>query len=212
MSAIKVMLVDDHQLLVDGFKATLREFGINVVEAITSADKIRESYKRAKPDVLVLDVRFSSGENGLDLCEKIMAENKNARVVILSQFDQDYIVERSYKVGALAFVKKDEDVKYLIEAISSAKDGKEYFTPSIAQRLARLSTIVVQPLKVLDKKELAVFILVADGMNHIEAANELNLSIKTIGNLLRNIKSKLNIERTAEFTKLAIKYDLINLD
>lgn len=208
----KVILVDDHKLLIEGFKSALQEFGIDVIQSLTSTDGVIESFKKLKPDVLVLDIRFSGEDNGLNLCSRMIAENDEAKIVILSQFDQDYIIQKAYKMGALSFVNKDEDIKYLVEAICAAKEGKEYFTPAIAQRLARLSTIEVQPLKVLDDKELALFKLIADGKTNNEAAEELGVSTKTIGNFIRNIKSKLNISRTAEFTKMAIKYNLTSFD
>ncbi len=210
---IKVMMVDDHQLVIDGFEASLSKFDIKVVKSLTSLENVREIYCKVSPDVLVLDVRFD-GENktGLDACEEIMAMTNDAKIVILSQFDHVYVVQKAYSVGALAFVKKDSEINTLVEAIKMARQGKKYFSPQMAQKLARLAVDNKEPLQVLSERELTIFKMVADGDNNNEIAEKVNLTPKTVGKIIFDIKEKLSIDRAAEFTKMAIKYQILELD
>ncbi|WP_020405012.1 response regulator [Hahella ganghwensis] len=209
--SISVILADDHRLLVEGFKIALSDFGIDVVKSFEAPDGVIDAYKKLKPDVMVLDIRFTGNMNGLELCSQIRKNDPNARIVMLSQFDQEDVIQSAYEVGAKAFIKKDDDVEFLVEAIRHAAAGENYFSPEVAQKLARMS-ISPSPSKILDEKELNVFRLVANGMTNPEIAEELAVSLKTISKLTVSIKNKLGISRSAEFTKLAIKYNLIKLD
>ncbi len=200
--------------MVEGFRLTLQSDEIEVVDVTYTLDNLPERFKASNADVLVIDVRFegTGGQTGLDVCEKILAKSKNARIVVFSQFDDEWIVERTYKLGVLAFVRKDENTDVLIEAIKSAHSGKEFFSPVVAQLLAWTSVKAPSPTRLLDEKELKVFTLIADGLSVSDAADKMNLSYKTVSNMVKSVKQKLNIESFADFTKLAIKFGLTNLD
>ncbi|MBC7999320.1 MAG: response regulator transcription factor [Leptolyngbya sp.] len=212
--SIKVFLADDHQLLVEGFRLTLKNYQIHVVEVAYSLDDLPRRFAESHADVLVIDVRFqgADGQTGLDVCETILAKGKNTKIVVFSQFDDQWIIEKTYKLGVLAFVRKDENTDVLVEAIKTAHSGKEFFSPVVAQLLAWVSVKAPSPARLLDAKELKVFTLIADGLSVSDAAEAMNLSYKTVSNVVKSVKQKLNIESFADFTKLAIKFGLTNLD
>lgn len=208
---IKVFLADDHRLLVAGFRDVLKDYGIDVVDVAYSLDGLIERVLEVKPDVLVIDVRFDSkgcGENGLDACEKLLARNPSAKIIVFSQFDDEYIIERSYKLGVLAFVRKDESIEVLNEAIVTVAKGNEYFSPEIARLLARSVVKDHNPNKLLDENEKRAFALLADGASLAEIADAMNVSVKTAGMLTRSGKVKLDVESQADITKLAIRYGI----
>lgn len=131
---IKVFLADDHRLLVAGFRDVLKDYGIDVVEVAYSLDGLIDRFLEVKPDVLVIDVRFDSkgcGENGLDVCEELLARDPSAKIIVFSQFDDQYIIERSYKLGVLAFVRKDESTEVLNEAINTVARARNTFPPRL---------------------------------------------------------------------------------
>ena len=209
--SVKVFLADDHQLLVAGFCDVLKDYEIDVVEVAYSTEGLVERVLKVRPDVLVIDVRFDSkgcGENGLDVCEDLLARDPAAKIIVFSQFDDQYIIERSYKLGVLAFVRKDESADVLNEAIMTVAQGKEYFSPEIARLLAWSAVKDKSPSKLLDENEMQVFTLAADGALLTEIASEMDLSTKTVGGLMKNIKTKLDIESQADITKLAIRYGI----
>lgn len=211
---IRVFLADDHRLMVEGFRHTLKDYGVDVVEVAYSLEDLPKRFATSRADVLVIDVRFEGAEgfNGLDVCEKILFEEKTAKIVVFSQFDDEWIVEKTYKLGALAFVRKDENTDVLVDAIKTAHKGKEFFSPVVAQLLAWTSIKAPSPTRLLDEKELKVFTLIADGLSVSEVAEAIGMSYKTISNIVRTVKHKLNVDSFADFTKLAIKFGLTNLD
>lgn len=212
---LRVFLADDHRLLVEGFRHALKDMNVDVVEVAYSLDGLVDRYFEIKPDVLVIDVRFENRSNaptGLDACKEILARDSSARIVVLSQFDDPYLIESTYKMGVLAFVRKDENPEVLFKAISTVARGEEFFSPAGAQLLALSAVRDKNPAKHLDAKELEVFRLTADGKSIMEIAAEISMSTKTVGNMLRSIKSALGIENQAEFTKLGVRYGLTDLD
>ncbi len=201
--------------MVEGFKSALTNFGIEVIDVAYTLDGLAKRFAEVCPDVLVIDVRFSNKDSqltGLDVAEEILAGNPGAKIVVFSQFDDEHIIEKTYKLGILAFVKKDENIDALVEAIETASKGKEFFSPAVAQQLAWLSVKAQNPTRVLNDKELRAFKLIADGASISDVAKEMDLSTKTVGNIVKNVKHKLHIDNPADFTKLAIKFGLTNLE
>jgi two-component system invasion response regulator UvrY len=211
---IKVLLADDHHLMMEGFRITLKEWDIDVIETAYKLDGLSDLFFQIKPDVLVIDLRFEFNKSldGLDLCEEILAKDPAAKIVVFSQFDDEYIIEKTYKIGALAFIRKDENTDVLVEAIKQASQGKVFFSPAIAQRLALSVVTDKNPAKLLDEKELRVFKLIADGASLNDIAEDLDFSTKTGSTVIKSIKQKLNIDNSAEFTKLAIKFGITDLE
>lgn len=212
---IRVFLADDHRLLVEGFRHALKDYGIDVVEVAYNLDGLIDRVLAVKSDVLVIDVRFdsrSASENGLDVCEELLSRDPSAKIVVFSQFDDQYIIEKSYKLGVLAFVRKDESTDVLNDAIRTVAGGREFFSPEIAQLLAWSAVKESNPNKLLDEKELRVFTFTADGASLSDVAQAMDLSTKTVSTLLKSVKFKLGIENQADFTKLAIRFGITTLD
>ena len=213
---ISVLFSDDHPLLRAGFTMTLSlEPGIEVVGESDTALNAIEEYKRLKPDVTVMDILFSGHTTtGLDALKKILEYDSRAAVVVLSQHDQPNLIRESYQIGAKSFIPKDAEPEILIKAIKLAAEGKEYFLPGIAEKLAILSTQVEEksPQEILTKREYAVYCLVAEGKTSPEMAEILGVSVKSVANALYNLRKKLGITRNAEIAKHAIKHGVIELE
>ena len=207
---IRVMLADDHPIVMTGFAMSLSAEGMQVVGQAKTPQEAAEMYARDKPDVLVIDIRFGTELTGLDAARGILATFPDARIVFLSQFDQDSLIKETYKLGARAFVTKDCDPADLATAVRHAAEGRLYFLPQIAERLAKMSVRGdVSPQSQLDQRGLEIFKLMAEGLTNAEIAEKLNLSTKTISNISQSIKEKLGVDRQAYITKLAVKYGLI---
>ena len=207
---IRVMLADDHPIVMTGFAMSLAGFGMDVVGQAKSPDEAAALYAELKPDVLVLDIRFGTELTGLDAAQGILRRFPAAKIVFLSQFDQDSLIKETYRLGARAFVTKDCDPADLATAVRHAHAGQLYFLPQIAERLAKLSVRGdASPQSQLDARGLEIFKLMAEGLTNAEIAEKLNLSTKTISNASQAIKEKLGVHRQAYITKLAVKYGLI---
>ena len=207
---IHVVLADDHPLLMAGFAMSLSDYGIRVIGQAKTPDDAVVQYLKLKPDVLVLDIRFGEKLSGLNAAKELLEKDGTAKIVFLSQFDQDSLIKEAYRLGGYAFVTKDRDAQELADAIRHAADGKTYFLPQVAERLANLAVRGdSSPQSQLEEREVEIFTLMAQGLTNVEIADRLNLSPKTISNVSQSVKEKLGIHRPADITRLAVKHGLI---
>ncbi|MCU6500207.1 response regulator transcription factor [Rugamonas sp. A1-17] len=210
MKKIRVMLADDHPIVMTGFAMSLEGQGLHVVAQARTPEEALEQYQRHKPDVAVLDIRFGDQLTGLDVARQILAQSPDAAIVFLSQFDQDSLIKETYRLGGRAFMTKDCDPADLAAAVRRAHDGELYFLPQIAERLANLSVRGdASPQSQLDERALEIFTLMAEGLTNAEIAEKLDVSTKTISNISQAVKEKLGVHRPAYITRLAVKYGLI---
>ncbi len=207
---IRVMLADDHPIVMQGFALSLAGPDIDVVAQEKTPQEALDSFAALQPDVAVLDIRFGEQLTGLDVAKRMLAIQPDARIVFLTQFDQDSLVKEGYRIGARAFITKDCDPEELVAAIRRAHEGELYFMPRIAERLASLSVKGdVSPQSLLDDRSLEIFTLMAEGLTNVEIAERLAVSSKTISNTSQAIKDKLGIHRAADITRLAVRHGLI---
>lgn len=211
MNAVRVLLADDHPLIIEGLAAALKRLGVKVVGHALTAREVVDKFRRSKPDVLLLDVRFGPGPSGLDVARDVLAADPGARIVFYSQFDQNEVIREAYRLGGAAFITKDTAPDVLARAIEQAHAGKTFFLPEIAERLALLGVMGdSSPRAVLDARELEVFIRLARGLTNNEIAAEMNFSAKTIGAIGQAVREKLGVLRAADMTRLAVRYGIID--
>jgi len=210
MNKIKVLLADDHPVVMGGFAMALGGFGIDVVGQARTPTEAVDAYQALAPDVAILDIRFGEQLTGMDAAREILAKAPKANIVFLTQFDQDALVKEAYRIGARALVTKDCDPSELATAVQHAAQGKLYFMPAIAERLASLSVLGEQsPQALLDERSLEIFKLMAEGLTNAEIADRLGVSSKTISNSSQAIKDKLGVERAADITRLAVRHGVL---
>lgn len=210
MKKIRVMLADDHPIVMTGFAMSLTGQGLDVVAQARTPEEALEQHKRLAPDVIVLDIRFGDQLTGLDVAKQILAQAPSAAIVFLSQFDQDSLIKETYRLGGRAFMTKDCDPTDLAAAVRRAHEGELYFLPHIAERLANLSVRGdASPQSQLDERALEIFTLMAEGLTNAEIAEKLDVSTKTISNISQAVKEKLGVHRPAYITRLAVKHGLI---
>jgi len=211
---VALLIAEDHLFFINGIMHSLEDTDIQVVGHVTEADAIMSAFAELKPDVLLCDIKFGENLNGFDKAEELLVSFPDAKVIFLSQFDQDQMIEEAYKRGAKAFLPKSVDSDELIDAIKAVASGELYFTKENAVKLAKLAYNKEGDIKglneILTQKEIEILKLLAEGHTEREAAALLSCSLKTITNGKASIKHKLNIEKVASMTKLALKYGLID--
>ncbi|MGV7209282.1 response regulator transcription factor [Oxalobacteraceae bacterium A2-2] len=207
---IRVLLADDHPIVMTGFAMSLQGQGLDVVGQARTPQEAVQQYDALGPDVAVLDLRFGEQLTGLDVAKQILAAHPGAAIVFLSQFDQDALIKESYRIGGRAFITKDCDPADLAAAVRRAHQGELYFLPAIAERLANLSVRgELSPQSQLDERALEIFTLMAEGLTNAEIAEKLDVSTKTISNISQAVKEKLGVHRPATITRLAVRHGLI---
>ncbi len=210
MIPIRVLIADDHPLIVEGLATALARFGISVVAHVHAANELLAAYDRAAPDVVVLDIRFGEAASGLDAARAVLAKHPQAAIVFYSQFDQDELVREAYRLGGLGFVTKNQEAALLAEAVNFASRRETFFLPEIANRLALMGVRGDDsPMAKLDAREMEVFRRIAQGQTNVEIAESMELSPKTISNVSQAIKERLGVHRPADIARLALRHKLI---
>jgi DNA-binding NarL/FixJ family response regulator len=200
---IRLLLVDDHEVLRIGLRTLFSEAGgFQVVgEADTVAAAVTEA-ARLNPDVVLMDVRLPDG-SGVEACRTIRAAQPATRVLFLTSFADDDAVLATILAGADGFLLKEVSGDHLLDAVKTVAGGRSILDPAVTQRvLARMKSLSV-PAKeekgeALSPQEQRVLALVAEGLTNKEIASSLNLSEKTVGNYLGNIFQKLQVTRRAQ--------------
>lgn len=210
MSNLNVLLVDDHSVVRMGFKMLIdSEKDMQVIaEAETGEDGIIK-FQEIKPDVIVMDITMP-GIGGLEAIERIIAKDKNAKILVLSAHEDSVHPKRVLSAGAIGYLTKRSAAEELINAIRTVGSGKKYIESSVAQKLAitQLSG-ENDPTEVLSDREFEVFISLAKGKSTNEIADTMCLSPRTVGTHLYNIKQKLNANNSAEIALIAIRCGLL---
>jgi len=200
---LRVMLVDDHQLVRDGLRSVLeRQVDFDVVAEAASADEAVRMAHKARPDVVVMDVRLG-GKSGIEATREIRSVRPRTRVLMLTSFADDEALYASVLAGASGFVLKQVRLDSLLRAIRAVGSGENLISTEEVQtvmtRLNRGKHMYADSrLESLTPQEDRVLGLIAEGRTNREIAVELGLAEKTVKNYLSNILSKLEVQRRAQ--------------
>ncbi|MEY2928466.1 response regulator transcription factor [Candidatus Methylopumilus rimovensis] len=211
MSQIKILLVDDHAVVRMGFKMLIEaEADIKVIGEAESGEVAVKLFQELKPDIIIMDITMP-GIGGLEAIDRIMAKDKNTKILVLSAHEDSVHPKRVLNAGAMGYLTKRSAAEELIKAIKSIHQGKRYLEPNIAQQMAitQLSG-ETNPVEILSDREFEVFMALAKGKSTNEIADTLCLSPRTVGTHLYNIKQKLNANNSAEIALIAIRCGLID--
>lgn len=211
MSQIKILLVDDHAVVRMGFKMLIEaEADIKVIGEAESGEVAVKLFQELKPDIIVMDITMP-GIGGLEAIDRIMAKDKNTKILVLSAHEDSVHPKRVLNAGAMGYLTKRSAAEELIKAIKSIYQGKRYLEPNIAQQMAitQLSG-ETNPVEILSDREFEVFMALAKGKSTNEIADTLCLSPRTVGTHLYNIKQKLNANNSAEIALIAIRCGVID--
>lgn len=207
---IRVMLVDDHQVVRMGFRLLLQGDGnMEVVAEAGSGEDAVRLYAEHQPDVVVMDLSMP-GMGGMEAVRRIKAHDPKARILALSAHEDTAHPRRVLEAGALGYLSKRGAPEILLEAVTQIAQGKRYLDAVIAQKLA-LSQLdgASNPVEALSEREFEVFLQLAKGLSVAQIAELLSLSPSTVGTHLYNIKQKLNAGNQAELTLIALQWGLI---
>ena len=215
---IRILIVDDHQILREGLKALLaKEPDMEVVAEAEEGREALELARRLEPQVVILDITLP-GLNGIELTRQILAENAEARVVALSIHTEQTYVSEMLSAGARAYLPKDTAFSELAKAVHAVVEGQVYLAPSVTGNLVKdylykISEGTSRPIShKLSPREREVLQLLAEGMSAKEIAAFLHISRKTVESHRRRIMDKLGIQNIAQLTKFAIREGLTTLN
>ena len=201
--SLKVMLVDDHEVVRPGLRALIEaEEDIEVVAEADSGTKAVEVALSYKPRVVVMDVRMPEG-SGVEACREIRAADPDIQVIMLTSFSDDEALFNSIMAGAAGFVLKQIRGRDLVDAIRTVGAGQSLLDPGVTKRVLerlRKSTFDDKDPKLarLSPQEERILDMIGEGLTNREIAERINLSDKTVKNYVSTILQKLEVARRAE--------------
>ena len=200
---LKVMLVDDHEVVRQGLRALLEaEEDIEVVAEADSGTKAIEVATSYKPQVVVMDVRMPDG-SGVEACREIRDRDSDIQVIMLTSFSDDEALFNSIMAGAAGFVLKQIRGRDLVDAIRTVGAGQSLLDPGVTKRvLERLRKAKFDDkdpkLARLSPQEERILDMIGEGLTNREIAEKIHLSDKTVKNYVSTILQKLEVARRAE--------------
>ncbi|HFQ4943572.1 TPA: response regulator [Vibrio vulnificus] len=207
---IRVVIVDDHQVVLDGFMARLEmEPEIDVVGTASNGLEALDVVKQHKPDVVLMDISMPI-LNGIEATRMIKAEWPEAKILILTMHDNREYIMKVMQEGAVGYMLKEISAEKMVQAIKTVNQGSTYFCESVTQTLFTQEIVpAAQRPNPLSRREEAVLKLVAQGHSSKKIATLLEISYRTVETHRHNIKHKLDLNSTAELAKYALEQGLI---
>lgn len=204
---IRVLLVDDHTLVLDGLQARLElEPSIEVIGTANNGLEALEKAQTLHPDVVIMDMSMPV-LNGLEATKRFKSEQAEIKILMLSMhYEKEYILSL-IQSGANGYVLKDVSSEELIRAITTVNQGGTYFSSGASEVL--FTNSMNQPMnEELTKREKAVLKEIAKGLSNKEIAESLFISVRTVETHRQNLKNKLNLHSSASLIKYAIDHHL----
>lgn len=209
-----ILLVDDHKIMRDGLRAILGstpEFRV-VAEAESGSEAVQLA-RTCRPHLILMDLSLP-GLNGIEATIEILRSMPDARVVILSMYEDEESVVRAIRAGARGFVLKKASHSDLLDALRVVAKGGSYLSAQVSDKLLHRiqagnleSNANESPLAVLTPRESQVMRLIADGKTSKEVAVLLNLGHETVRSYRKSLMKKLGISNVAELTQLALRHN-----
>ncbi|MGI9015686.1 MAG: response regulator [Euzebya sp.] len=214
---LRVVLVDDHQIVIDGLKAMVSRHGDEVVVVGEASDREHALAVIATtdPDVVLLDVRLK-GESGLDLCRELISRDADRKVVFLTVYDDEQYLFQALRVGAAGFLLKRISGAELIEHLRHVAEGTVVIDPTLAGRVAssaaRLHAGEYWPgaRLGLTQRESEVLALLVTGMSNRAIAQRLVVSEETVKSHVRGVYRKLDVTDRAQAVAVALREGIMH--
>lgn len=213
MSGVRILLVDDHPIVREGYRRLLEQQpGFTVCAEASSAQEAYQAYRNAKPDVVIMDLHLP-GAGGIEAIRHIRQWDGAARVLVFTmQLGAAYAL-MAFEAGASGYVTKSSSPQELVRAVAAVGGGKRVLSEDISQaiaadRLAGGARMTDQ----LSTRESEILRLIAHGTADEEIAHLLHLSLKTVRNHHYAIKSKIGARNDAHLVWLAIGAGLVAID
>ncbi|HML20915.1 MAG TPA: response regulator transcription factor [Aggregatilinea sp.] len=216
-SRVRVVLVDDHQMVRQGLIFFLStQPGIEVAGQAASGEEALALVEELRPDVVLMDIVLP-GLGGIEALRQITETYPGINVIVLSSFIDDTKLKQAIQAGAAGYLMKDVDPEELAEAIHATQRGEMYLHPKAARRLAEMMRPGPDEQQepspeVLTERELQVLELVTRGLSNQEIATELNITLKTVKAHVSSILQKLGLENRVQATLYALRHQIVELD
>lgn len=213
---ITILIADDHAILREGLRGLLEEYDdIVVVGEATNGNETLDKTRQLKPTILLLDL-IMPGMGGVEVLETLATEELPTRTIVLTGVDDDELLMRSIKSGAMGYLVKDVASTQLVDAIRKVAEGGCWLPPDLTGKLFRGIAKKSQSdesakLSLLTARELEVLKLLGEAKSNAQIAEELFISEHTVKVHVSRILEKLGLSHRAEAVRFAIRCGLVQV-
>ena len=213
MSAIRIVLIEDHRVVSRGLRTYLESFDdIKVTGIAASGEEALKKLDEWSPDVVVMDLMMPGGMDGIETTRLVRSQFPHTRVVVLTASTDEARLIASLRAGAIGYVRKDAEPEVLLSAVRAAARGLSVIDPSVAGTTLLDLARGGPPEEELTERELTVLRQLAHGRTNREIADKLFISEETVKTHLGNILGKLQLTHRTQALIYALKRKLISLD
>lgn len=212
MGKIKIHLIDDHQIVIDGLLAVLKlEDDFEVVGFSLNGENVHERLTKNKADVLIMDINMPDID-GIDVLKEFQRKGMPCKTIVLSSYDDIKLIKEVLNLGVNGYLSKKCAGENIAEAIRKVHSGDQYFCDSIKDKMLTSfsdSNSTAEPKANITKRELEILQLVVKEFTTKEISEQLTISVNTIDTHRKNIMKKLKVKNTIGLVKYAIRHDLV---
>lgn len=217
MEKIKILIADDHMIFRQGLRLLLeKEKGIEVIGEAGDGSETISLAQRLNPDILLLDISLPTID-GIEVVQCLKKTAPDIKIIILTMYSDDQFIFELLKIGVSGYVLKESASADLIYAISMVKEGNSFLDPRVSKRVMGKFSRMTSSREdfigygKLTRREKEILQLIAEGKSNREIASRLCISIKTVENHRMNIMGKLNIHKSSDIIKFALRLGLIEV-
>ncbi|HRY31999.1 MAG TPA: response regulator transcription factor [Bacteroidales bacterium] len=212
---IRIILVDDHQIVRDGIRSLLEgNEHIIIAGEASGGSELTALLSATAADIILLDVSMP-GESGIDICRRIKTTNPEIKVLILSMYSGEEFIVQSLLAGASGYLPKNTSREELLNAIARVHQGEVYIGHSLSETyinsLMRKAQARQEAADLLSRRETEILRLCAEGLTNKEIADSLYISTRTVESHKTHIMQKLDLKTVADMIRFAIKNRLVDL-
>lgn len=207
---IRVMIVDDHEMVRDGLSLM-----IDTCADLEPAGQARDAEvailmcQQQQPDVVLMDLMMPGDQDGIAAIRTIHKRFPNMRIIALTSYDTDGLVQKALQAGAISYLKKNVSMGELAKAIRAAHAGQPTLSPEATQELIAATVNPAKPGHDLTDREHEVLALLIEGLNNRQIAERLVISRSTVKHHVSSILKKLDATNRAEAVAIAMEYKIV---
>lgn len=203
---IKIFIVDDHYMIVEGIRSLLQyQKGIEWMGHAMNAGSCMAFLQQQQPDVILMDINLPD-KSGIDLCKEVKTKFPDIHIVGLSSFNQQSFIQKMLDNGASGYVLKNATREELVDAIETVIKGEIFFSSEAELTVQKKEN---SKIPIITRREKEVLLLIADGLTNNEIALKLFISITTVETHRKNLLAKFEVKNTASLIRMATQYQLI---
>lgn len=219
MSNIKLFVVDDHPIFIDGIVNLLKDTpGFEIIGTASNGQEFLDKIKQNEPDIVLMDINMPVMD-GIEATQKLKTEHPKVKVIALTMFNDIRFIKDLLEIGAKGYVLKNISREDLIKAIHTVSDGKPFLDSAVQEKV--ISSMSASDDEEFDEKEadlmvqnitsreLEILQLIALGMTSQDISQKLFISKNTVETHRKNLLAKLNVKNTASLLKFAYKKGLV---